>query len=229
MKIVTLDGPSGSGKGTVGRLLAQVLNFNYLDSGLLYRGVAILVIEKDIALSDVSNIEEIARNMNLEFSSENNKIFLDGIDVSNSIRTEEISIVSSKVAQLKSVRAILHEIQRGYLKGNGLIADGRDMGTVIFPDADLKIFITASPAARAYRRHKELLGRGESVSLRDLERSIASRDRSDSERKISPLVPAVDAIIIDTSNMTVEEVKDEIVKHYRACLLYTSPSPRDRG
>ena len=216
MKIVTLDGPSGSGKGTVGRLLAQVLNFNYLDSGLLYRGVAILVIEKDIALSDVSNIEEIARNMNLEFSSENNKIFLDGIDVSNSIRTEEISIVSSKVAQLKAVRAILHEIQRGYLKGNGLIADGRDMGTVIFPDADLKIFITASPEARAYRRHKELLGRGESVSLRDLERSIASRDRSDSERKISPLVPAVDAIIIDTSNMTVEEVKDEIVKHYRA-------------
>ena len=216
MKIVTLDGPSGSGKGTVGRLLAQVLNFNYLDSGLLYRGVAILVIEKDIALSDVSNIEEITRNMNLEFSSENNKIFLDGIDVSNSIRTEEISIVSSKVAQLKSVRAILHEIQRGYLKGNGLIADGRDMGTVIFPDADLKIFITASPEARAYRRHKELLGRGESVSLRDLERSIASRDRSDSERKISPLVPAVDAIIIDTSNMTVEEVKDEIVKHYRA-------------
>ena len=216
MKIVTLDGPSGSGKGTVGRLLAQVLNFNYLDSGLLYRAVAILVIEKGIALSDVSNIEEIARNMNLEFSSENNKIFLDGIDVSNSIRTEEISIVSSKVAQLKSVRAILHEIQRGYLKVNGLIADGRDMGTVIFPDADLKIFITASPEARAYRRHKELLGRGESVSLRDLERSIASRDRSDSERKISPLVPAVDAIIIDTSNMTVEEVKDEIVKHYRA-------------
>lgn len=216
MKIVTLDGPSGSGKGTVGRLLAHVLNFNYLDSGLLYRAVAILVIEKGIALSDVSNIEEIARNMNLEFSSENNKIFLDGIDVSNSIRTEEISIVSSKVAQLKSVRAILHEIQRGYLKGNGLIADGRDMGTVIFPDADLKIFITASPEARAYRRHKELLGRGESVSLRDLERSIASRDRSDSERKISPLVPAVDAIIIDTSNMTVEEVKDEIVKHYRA-------------
>ena len=216
MKIVTLDGPSGSGKGTVGRLLAQVLNFNYLDSGLLYRGVAILVIEKDIALSDVSNVEEIARNMNLEFSSENNKIFLDGIDVSNSIRTEEISIVSSKVAQLKSVRAILYEIQRGYLKGNGLIADGRDMGTVIFPDADLKIFITASPEARAYRRHKELLGRGESVSLRDLKRSIASRDRSDSERKISPLVPAVDAIIIDTSNMTVEEVKDEIVKHYRA-------------
>ena len=216
MKIVTLDGPSGSGKGTVGRLLAQVLNFNYLDSGLLYRAVAILVIEKGIALSDVSNIEEIARNMNLEFSSENNKIFLDGIDVSNSIRTEEISVVSSKVAQLESVRAILHEIQRGYLKGNGLIADGRDMGTVIFPDADLKIFITASPEARAYRRHKELLGRGESVSLRDLERSIASRDRSDSERKISPLVPAVDAIIIDTSNMTVEEVKDEIVKHYRA-------------
>ena len=216
MKIVTLDGPSGSGKGTVGRLLAQVLNFNYLDSGLLYRAVAILAIEKGTALSDVSNIEEIARNMNLEFSSENNKIFLDGIDVSNSIRTEEISIVSSKVAQLKSVRAILHEIQRGYLKGNGLIADGRDMGTVIFPDADLKIFITASPEARAYRRHKELLGRGESVSLRDLEKSIASRDRSDSERKISPLVPAVDAIIIDTSNMTVEEVKDEIVKHYRA-------------
>ena len=216
MKIVTLDGPSGSGKGTVGRLLAQVLNFNYLDSGLLYRAVAILVIEKGIALSDVSNIEEIARNMNLEFSSEDNKIFLNGFDVSNSIRTEEISIVSSKVAQLKSVRAILHEIQRGYLKGNGLIADGRDMGTVIFPDADLKIFITASPEARAYRRHKELLGRGESVSLRDLERSIASRDRSDSERKISPLVPAVDAIIIDTSNMTVEEVKDEIVKHYRA-------------
>ena len=216
MKIVTLDGPSGSGKGTVGRLLAQVLNFNYLDSGLLYRGVAILVIENCIALSEVNNIEGIARNMNLEFSSENNKIFLDGIDVSNSIRTEEISIVSSKVAQLKSVRAILHEIQRGYLKGNGLIADGRDMGTVIFPDADLKIFITASPEARAYRRHKELLGRGESVSLRDLERSIASRDRSDSERKISPLVPAVDAIIIDTSNMTVEEVKDEIVKHYRA-------------
>ena len=216
MKIVTLDGPSGSGKGTVGRLLARVLNFNYLDSGLLYRAVAILVIEKGIALSDVSNIEEIARNMNLEFSSENNKIFLDGIDVSNSIRTEEISIVSSKVAQLKSVRAILHEIQRGYLKGNGLIADGRDMGTVIFPDADLKIFITASPEARAYRRHKELLGRGESVSLRDLERSIASRDRSDSERKISPLVPAVDAIIIDTSHMTVEEVKDEIVKHYMA-------------
>lgn len=216
MKIVTLDGPSGSGKGTVGRLLAQVLNFNYLDSGLLYRAVAILVIEKGIALSDVSNIEEIARNMNLEFSSEDNKIFLGGFDVSNSIRTEEISIVSSKVAQLKSVRAILHEIQRGYLKGNGLIADGRDMGTVIFPDADLKIFITASPEARAYRRHKELLGRGESVSLRDLERSIASRDRSDSERKISPLVPAVDAIIIDTSNMTVEEVKDEIVKHYRA-------------
>ena len=216
MKIVTLDGPSGSGKGTVGRLLAQVLNFNYLDSGLLYRAVAILVVEKGIALSDVSNIEEIARNMNLEFSPENNKIFLDGIDVSNSIRTEEISIVSSKVAQLKSVRAILHEIQRGYLKGNGLIADGRDMGTVIFPDADLKIFITASPEARAYRRYKELLGRGESVNLRDLERSIASRDRSDSERKISPLVPAVDAIIIDTSNMTVEEVKDEIVKHYRA-------------
>ena len=216
MKIVTLDGPSGSGKGTVGRLLARELNFSYLDSGLLYRAVAILVIENGIALSDVNNIEEIARNMNLEFSSEDNKIFLNGFDVSNSIRTEDISIVSSKVAQLKSVRAILHEIQRGYLKGNGLIADGRDMGTVIFPYADLKIFITASSEARAYRRHKELLGRGESVSLRDLERSIASRDRSDSERKISPLVPAVDAIIIDTSHMTAEEVKDEIVKHYMA-------------
>ena len=141
---------------------------------------------------------------------------MNGFDVSNSIRTEDISIVSSKVAQLKSVRTILHGIQRDYLKGNGLIADGRDMGTVIFPDADLKIFITASAEARAYRRHKELLGRGESVSLRDLKRSIALRDRSDSERKISPLAPAVDAIIIDTSNMTVEEVKDEIVKHYMA-------------
>lgn len=216
MKIVTLDGPSGSGKGTVGRLLARILNFNYLDSGLLYRAVAIQAIKNDIVLSDVNNIEEIARCMNLEFSLEDNKIFLNGFDVSNLIRTEDISIVSSKVAQLKSVRAILHDIQRSYLKGNGLIADGRDMGTVIFPDADLKIFITASQEARAYRRHKELLGRGESVSLRDLERSIASRDRSDSERKISPLVPAVDAIIIDTSNMTVEEVKDEIVKHYMA-------------
>jgi len=214
VKIVTLDGPSGSGKGTVGRLLARILNFNYLDSGLLYRAVAIQAIKNDIVLSDVNNIEEIARCMNLEFSLEDNKIFLNGFDVSNLIRTEDISIVSSKVAQLKSVRAILHDIQRSYLKGNGLIADGRDMGTVIFPDADLKIFITASQEARAYRRHKELLGRGESVSLRDLKRSIASRDRSDSERKISPLVPAVDAIIIDTSHKTVEEVKNEIIKHY---------------
>mgnify|MGYP005752824891 FL=1 len=113
MKIVTLDGPSGSGKGTVGRLLARILNFNYLDSGLLYRAVAIQAIKNDIVLTDVNNIEEIARCMNLEFSLEDNKIFLNGFDVSNLIRTEDISIVSSKVAQLKSVRAILHEIQRG--------------------------------------------------------------------------------------------------------------------
>ena len=184
-KIITLDGPSGSGKGTVGRALAIDLGFDYLDSGLLYRSVALNALINNIDLNNEFGIATTVNDVSLEFSLRSPVVTLNGVDVTNEIRSEKVSLASSKIAKYSLVRNQLVDFQRKCLKGDGLIADGRDMGSVIFPSADLKIFLTASVKVRANRRYKELIARGENVSLRDLERRISLRDKGDKERSIS--------------------------------------------
>ena len=213
-KIITLDGPSGSGKGTVGRALAIDLGFDYLDSGLLYRSLALNALINHLDLNDEFGIAATVDDVSLEFSLCSPVVTLNGTDVTDEIRSERVSLASSKIAKYTSVRKKFIDFQRKFSRGHGLIADGRDMGSVIFPSADLKIFLTASVKVRANRRYKELIARGENVSLRDLDRRIAMRDKADRERKVSPLIAGEGAIVIDASEKSVNEVKKEIIHFF---------------
>ena len=185
-KIITLDGPSGSGKGTVGRALAIDLGFDYLDSGLLYRSLALNALTNQLDLNDEFGIAATVNDVSLEFSLCSPIVTLNGADVTDEIRSERVSLASSKIAKYRLVRKRLVDFQRKFSRGHGLIADGRDMGSVIFPSADLKIFLTASVKVRANRRYKELIARGENVSLRAVQVQLEERDRRDKSLLISP-------------------------------------------
>ncbi len=208
--VVTIDGPSGSGKGTLSQLLAKQLGFHLLDSGALYRIAALASLQKNINLDNVDAVADVALNLQIRFDVSGDKtiIFLEDKNVTDAIRTETISMAASKVAAYPAVRAALLARQRAFATAPGLIADGRDMGTVVFPSAPVKLFLTASAEARAERRYKQLIAKGETVDKDILVKEIQERDDRDTKRSVSPLVPANDAVIVDSTSMSIEQVFD---------------------
>ena len=214
MPIIAIDGPSGSGKGTIARRVAQSLQWHLLDSGALYRLVGLAAQRAGLAPDDVAAHAKVAANLNVHFAADarnEEQIWLDGADVTGEIRTESCGELASRVAAIPPVRAALLERQHAFAQPPGLVADGRDMGTVVFPAAGLKIFLTATAAARALRRHKQLKDKGLGVSLAALSREIAERDQRDMSRAVAPLVPADDAVLIDSTLMTIDAVVHQVL------------------
>ncbi len=213
-KIITIDGPSGVGKGTLAKNLSDELGWAVLDSGSLYRMVGYLSLKNDT--KDFSKISEKIKKEEISFKflkkNSNISLFLGEDDLSEFIRNEEVAKLASEFAVIPEVREYLFKIQRSFLeKGKGLIADGRDMGTILFPEAKHKFFITASAEERARRRENQLKELGLSVNMRNLQERIEERDKKDSSRVISPLVPAEDAVVIDSSNIGIQELKDKVL------------------
>ncbi len=213
LPILTIDGPSGSGKGTVAAEVAHTLGWHLLDSGALYRLVGYGAQKARLDLADAEAVSDVARHLNVDFSD--GKIWLDGEDVSLAIRTETAGNAASKVAAIPEVRDALLNWQRNYARLPGLVADGRDMGTVVFPHARVKIFLDASAEERARRRYKQLKDKGIDVNLSGLIAEIEERDGRDRNRSVAPLVPAEDAQVIDSTDMTVEEVVAFILQQVR--------------
>ncbi|NKB61569.1 MAG: (d)CMP kinase [Gammaproteobacteria bacterium] len=211
--ILTIDGPSGSGKGTVAQLVARKLGWHYLDSGALYRVLGVLALRKKMDLEDESSLADVARNLELSFQS--GDVFLGSERISEEIRTEQTGNLASKIATMHPVREALLQWQRDCAKAPGLVADGRDMGTVVFPRAKYKIFLTASVSARAQRRFKQLRDKGFGVNIRRLLHEIAERDERDMNRVISPLRAADDAICLDSTNMGIDEVVSSVMNLVR--------------
>jgi cytidylate kinase len=221
--VVTIDGPSGAGKGTVSRLLAHRSGWHLLDSGALYRLVAHAGTLAGLAPGDIAGHARLAAQMNVVFAADTQgqeRIMLDGREAAAALRSEGAGAGASRVAAWPAVRAALLERQRGFALPPGLVADGRDMGTVVFPHAALKIFLTASPAERARRRYNQLKEKDSGVSLAALSLEIAERDQRDSTRSVAPLLPAADAIVLDSTAMNAAEVADEIYAHGRARSLW---------
>ena len=215
VRIITLDGPSGAGKGTAGIGLAKKLNYYYLDSGALYRLLALAAQRHKVDLDNQSAVTTLAAHFDIDFKNTAigaMQVLLEGEDVTREIRMEHVASAASRVAMHASVRSALVDRQRLFAKSPGLVADGRDMGTVIFPDAELKIYLTASSEVRASRRHKQLLEKGENVSLHAVRIQVDERDERDRSRKSSPLRPAASAIQIDTSAMSAEEVLNKLLE-----------------
>jgi CMP/dCMP kinase len=219
--VITIDGPSGSGKGTISRAVARSLGWGLLDSGALYRLVALAARRAQVSLSDAERLGGLAERFNIRFGSNESgeeAVWLDGEDVTRAIRTEGAGNDASKVAALAPVRAALLERQRRFAVTPGLVADGRDMGTVVFPHAKVKIFLTASPAERALRRYKQLKEKGVAANLAALSLEIAERDERDSTRSASPLVASADATMLDTTGMSVDDVIERVLRVARALI-----------
>ncbi|MGQ9426152.1 (d)CMP kinase [Gilvimarinus sp. F26214L] len=223
--VITIDGPSGSGKGTISQLVARKLGFNFLDSGALYRLTALAARKRNVDWADEAAVARVAAGLDVKFETDGGRatILLDGEDATDAIRKEDMSLGSSTVAAHPAVRAALLELQKGFQRPPGLVADGRDMGTTVFPTADVKIFLTASAEERAQRRYNQLLEKGESVSLRALLKDIQARDERDSQRAVSPLKPADDALILDSTRLSIVEVLDRVLD-YAAQRGITPPS-----
>lgn len=223
--VITIDGPSGTGKGTLSLLLAQQLHWHYLDSGALYRVIALAMLQQKVSLTPIENIIELIQQSDIQFAMDEagmeKRVILDGQDVTNTIRSEQISQTSSKVSAIPEVRAILIERQRAFRIAPGLVTDGRDMGTVIFPDAQLKIFMTASVKVRAERRYKQLKSKGIDGNLAAILQELNERDIRDQQRSVAPLKPAKDAIAIDTSNLSITEVYQRLWELVQARHLST--------
>jgi cytidylate kinase len=214
--VLTIDGPSGAGKGTVSRAVAKRLGWHYLDSGSIYRSLAIAVLKQNVELADVPEIVKVAQSMALEFECNDElAVKLNGEDITSQLGLESTGNAASIVAALPEVRSVLLQKQKDFKKMPGLVADGRDMGTVVFPDAEIKVFLTASAAERAQRRYKQLIEKGIDANLALLTSEIEERDRRDMERKTAPLSMASDALYIDSSNMTIEEVIEEVLNLIR--------------
>ncbi|MBB5357240.1 cytidylate kinase [Rhodanobacter sp. ANJX3] len=213
--VLTIDGPSGSGKGTISALVARHLGWRLLDSGALYRAVGYAAGMEGLDLSDVDAVTRCARSTRIRFSAAidggETRVLVNGHDATDELRTETAGAAASAIASMPSVREALVALQLGFRKAPGLVADGRDMGTVIFPDAAFKVFLTASAAERAKRRYKQLKEKGLSVTLFGLQREIEARDSRDASRAVAPLKPAEDALLIDTTGMGIEEVVAKVL------------------
>jgi cytidylate kinase len=219
--VMTIDGPSGSGKGTVSRAAARALGWALLDSGALYRLVALAGRQSGLRLDDEAGLAQVAETAEIRFGSGQfgeEAVWLGAHEVTNAIRTEQAGNDASKVAALPKVRAALLERQRRFAVPPGLVADGRDMGTVVFPDAEVKIFLTASAAERAQRRHKQLKEKGVAANLAALSLEIEERDRRDMNRAIAPLTPSADAVLLDTTGMPVDAVVERVLEMARGRL-----------
>lgn len=211
--VIAIDGPSGSGKGTIASELASKLDFNYLDSGAIYRTLGIAVQKANVDFMNHAQIVEIYNKSDISFESvKPHNVILNGKDVSMLIRSQMGSDFASKLGQIPEIRDILLEGQRAYRREPGLVADGRDMGTTVFPDASLKIFLTASVKERANRRYKQLITKGIDATLPDLLQDLKERDKRDTERTVSPLKPAEDAVTLDSTDLTIDEVVNQILK-----------------
>lgn len=202
--IITIDGPSGVGKGTLAQWVACITGFHFLDSGAIYRSLAYGVMQNNLNIDDIAPIIELAKSLPVEFKA--TSILYDGKDITSRVRTEEVAAIASQVAPISEVRAALLQRQKDFAQAPGLVADGRDMGTVVFPEADIKLYLTASAEIRAERRVKQLKNQGVSANITRITQDILERDERDSNRKTAPLKPAEDANLIDTSNLSIEEV-----------------------
>lgn len=220
--IICIDGPSGAGKGTTAIMVAHKLGFHYLDSGALYRLTALAASEEALNMDDESAIAELARHLDIEFKVQQQtvEVYLKGEEVSKKIRNEQVAGLASQVAAMNSVRAALLERQRDFACPKGLVADGRDMGTVVFPNAPVKIFLTASAEERAQRRYKQLINSGNNASLRALIEDIRIRDERDSTRSVAPLKPADDAFLLDSTHLSINEVCDVVLEKAQQAGLF---------
>ncbi|MES2831142.1 MAG: (d)CMP kinase [Pseudomonadota bacterium] len=212
--VITIDGPTASGKGTVAQKVARSLGFHYLDSGALYRLTALNALRKDIGLTDEHALAKLAADLPCAFQGEH--VLLGHEDVSHAIRAEAVGNAASKIAALPALRQALYGLQLRFRATPGLVADGRDMGTVLFPHAPLKVFLTASVEARAQRRHKQLIDKGFSATIDDLRKDLSERDARDANRAIAPLKPAEGAYLLDTSEITAEEAVQRVLGWYGA-------------
>ena len=207
--VITIDGPSGAGKSTISRLLAERLSFIYLDTGALYRAMAYHFIQKGYS-GDIERLSGLCRSIRVELHDQAGRlhVFVNDEDVTVRIRTEEIGLLASRISAVPVVRDVLLSVQHDAAAAGGVVAEGRDMGTVVFPDAEIKFFLDASERERAGRRYRELIERGETASLRDVESDLLLRDRQDRERSIAPLIASPDALHIDSTNKTILQVID---------------------
>ncbi len=211
--IIAIDGPAGSGKSTISKEISEELGITYLDTGAMYRLFTLKVLKEGISFNESEKIKELLENLNINI--ENDRFYLDGEDVTEKIRTYQVSDNVSKIADLKEVREKMVLLQREFSKSKDVILDGRDIGTVVFPDADVKIFLVAEPMERAKRRYRELKEKGEDVSLDEIFKNIMERDKIDSNRDTAPLRKAADAVEIDTTKMDIKDVKKEILTVYK--------------
>lgn len=214
LPVITIDGPTASGKGTVAQKVAEHVGFHYLDSGALYRLTALSALRRNIPLNDEHALAKTAEHLHCQFKGA--RVFLANEEVTNDIRAEEIGNTASKIAEIPTVRQALYGLQLRFRQAPGLVADGRDMGTVIFPRAMLKVFLTASVEARAERRHKQLIDKGVSASIQNLLKDLTERDARDTNRSSAPLKAAGDALLLDTSELTVEQAVEQILHWYAA-------------
>lgn len=219
--VIAIDGPSASGKGTIAQLVAKKLGFHYLDSGALYRLVALKTMQSHTDIHNTDQLAEIARNLNVVFKNED--IYLDGTIVTDAIRAEQCGILASQIAAHPQVREALTDRQRAFCQPPGLVTDGRDMGSVIFPDAILKIFLTASAEVRAQRRYKQLKEKGINANISDLLQDIKRRDERDSNRSIAPLQQGADAQLLDTTSLTISQAQDAVLSWYN---VISAKNPR---
>ncbi|NOI13419.1 (d)CMP kinase [Vibrio hepatarius] len=219
--VVTVDGPSGAGKGTLCMLLSKKLGFHLLDSGAIYRVLALAAIHHGVDLESEDALVPLATHLDVQFIAEGDlvKVILEGEDVSGELRKEETGMAASKVAALPRVREALLRRQRAFAEGVGLVADGRDMGTVVFPQAEAKIFLDASAEERANRRLKQLQGKGLDVKFDDLLREIQERDDRDRNRPVAPLRPAEDALLLDSTTMSIDEVVEQALQYIESKLV----------
>ena len=215
--VIAIDGPSGSGKGTIARNIAKSLGFHLLDSGALYRSLVIAADKKNISYNDHAQLSLITNDLNIKFNSnidESEKILLDGNDITFQVRNEATGLKASKIAEIPEVRKSLLGLQRSFLKPPGLVADGRDMGSHVFPSAVIKVFLTAKIDERTKRRYKQLKDKGMNVNLAAVSQEIKSRDRRDSERSVAPLAAAKGAKILDTSDLSIDDATKMILKWF---------------
>ncbi|WP_323143900.1 (d)CMP kinase [Massilia phyllosphaerae] len=210
--VITIDGPTASGKGTVAHKVADRLGFHLLDSGALYRLTALSALRRGTALNDEHALAKVAEHLTIRFNG--GHVYLGTEEVSHAIRAEEVGNTASRIAALPAVRQALFALQLGFRETPGLVADGRDMGTVIFPGAQLKVFLTASVEARAQRRYKQLIDKGFSANIDDLLEDLQSRDARDTQRAVAPLMPAEDAHLLDTSQMTADQAVEQVLAWY---------------